>query len=135
MFFIWLVAALAVYQLTIDGAAPVSVAEFARVVFTTSAGWALIIVGNGLGLIFATGVFAISVISFPLLLDRDVSAATAVRTSLTAVLRNQKVMAIWELIVTGALVIGTLPLFVGLAVVMPVLARSSWHLYRRVVTP
>lgn len=134
-FFIWLGAALVVYKATLGGVAPASVAQFAHLAFTTPSGWALIVVGNGVGLLFAVLVFTLSVVSFPLLLDREVSFKTAVKTSVTAVLKNPKVMGVWGLTVACGLVIGTLTFFVGLAVVMPLLAHSTWHLYRRVVKP
>ena len=78
-------------------------------------------------------VLAISVIAFPLLLDRDVGVATAVQTSLRAVLTNPLTMALWGLIVAGLLALGFLTLLVGLAIVVPVLGHGTWHLYRRVV--
>ena len=106
---------------------------FIHDVLTTSHGWALIIAGNVIGFIFAAVVLSISVVSFPLLLDRDVGAAVAVQTSIRAVLANPLTMALWGLIVALALVIGSIPLFVGLAIVMPVLGHATWHLYRRVV--
>jgi len=133
-FFIWLGAALVVYKATLGGVAPASVAQFAHLVLTTPSGWALIVVGNGIGLLFAILVFTLSVVSFPLLLDREVNVETAVKTSVTAVIKNPKVMGLWGLTVACGLVIGTLTFFVGLAVVMPVLAHSTWHLYRKVVS-
>ena len=135
IYFAWLFAAQAIYELYFGGAVPVSIAEFASQVFTTPSGWALIIVGNGVGFLFAVVVFTLSVVSFPLLLDRDVGVMTAVITSVTAVLMNPITMAMWGFIVAGALVIGSLPFFVGLAVVLPVLGHSTWHLYRKVVEP
>jgi uncharacterized membrane protein len=93
----------------------------------------LIIFGNAIGFVFAVVAFTISVVSFPLLLDRDVGAAAALMTSVRAVAANPVTMAIWGLIVAGLLVLGSLPFFVGLAVVMPILGHSTWHLYRRVV--
>jgi uncharacterized membrane protein len=98
-------------------------------------GWTLIIIGHLVGLVFAAVVFSIGVISFPLLLDRDCGAACAVQTSVRAVLANPKTMAVWALIVAGLLMLGSLPLLVGLAVVMPILGHASWHLYRAVVEP
>ena len=89
--------------------------------------------GNGVGFLFAVVVLVISVVSFPMLVDRNVGAATAVRTSVRAVLENPMTMAMWGLFVAGALVIGSLPFFFGLAVVFPVLGHSTWHLYRKVV--
>jgi uncharacterized membrane protein len=87
------------------------------------------------GFVFAAVALAISVISFPLLLDRDVGVVCAVETSIRAVLVNPVNMSIWGLIVAGVLALGSLPLFVGLAVAMPLLGHSTWHLYRCVVEP
>jgi uncharacterized membrane protein len=112
---------------------PASIAEFARQVLTTPSGLTLIVVGCGVGLLFAVVVFTLSVVSFPLLLDRDLGVMTAVTTSIRAVVANPITMAMWGFIVAGTLAIGSLPFFVGLAVVLPVLGHSTWHLYRRVV--
>jgi len=76
---------------------------------------------------------AVAAFSFPLALDRDVSLPTAIMTSVRAVVANPRPMALWGLIVVGGLVVGAIPLFVGLAVVMPILGHATWHLYRRVV--
>ena len=133
IYFAWLLAAQAIYVVTFGGAAPESIGEFARQVFTTPAGWTLIIGGSGAGFLFAVVVLTLSVVSFPLLLDRDVGVMTAMQTSIRAVLANPMTMAIWGLIVAVALLIGSLPLFVGLSVVMPVLGHATWHLYRKVV--
>ena len=133
IFFAWLVTAQAIYYLIFGNAVPASIAEFARQVFTTSAGWTLIFVGCGVGFVFATVVLTISVMSFPMLLDKNVDAATAVRTSVRAVLANPMTMAMWGLVVAGGLVIGSLPFLIGLAIVLPVLGHSTWHLYRKVV--
>ena len=100
---------------------------------TTSAGWALIVIGSGVGFLFAVAVLTISVVSFPMLLDRDVGIAMAVQTSARAVLANPVTMAMWGCIIAGALVIGSLPLFLGLIVVLPVLGHATWHLYRSLV--
>lgn len=135
IFVVWLMTAKVVYQVTLGGEAPASMTALIGAALTTPSGWALITLGNGIGFLFATLVLCISVVSFPLLLDRNVGAATAVQTSIRAVAENPLPMAAWGLIVAGALVLGSLPLFVGLAVVMPVLGHSTWHLYRKVVEP
>ncbi len=93
----------------------------------------MIVVGVGVGFVFALAVLLISVVSFPLLLDRDVGLGAAIWTSVRAVMLNPVPMAIWGLIVAGGLVVGTIPLFLGLIVVMPVLGHATWHLYRKVV--
>ena len=133
IFIAWLGAAEAIYRATMGTAAPASYAEFIRQVFTTSGGWALIVLGNCVGLLFAATVLTISVVSIPLLLEGEVSAATAIRISVQAVLANPKTMALWGAIVGSVLAISCLLLFVGLAVVIPVLGHSTWHLYRKLV--
>lgn len=135
IFMLWLGAAMAVYTLTLGPEPPASIGSFARAVFTTDAGWALIVVGVGIGFLFALLVLATSVVSFPLLLDREVRLRTAVSTSMHTVMTNPGPMAIWGLIVAGALVVGSIPLFLGLIIVMPVLGHATWHLYRKVVAP
>jgi uncharacterized membrane protein len=134
IFITWLVVAQAMYVGIFGKWVPASLEEFANRVLTTSAGWQLIIVGNVCGFLFAVLVLVISVVSFPMLVDRNVGAATAVRTSVRAVLANPMTMAMWGLFVAAALVIGSLPLLFGLAIVLPILGHSTWHLYRKVVS-
>jgi uncharacterized membrane protein len=135
IFAIWVAVANAIYIANFGYASPSSIKEFLHDVLTTRAGWMLIIVGNGIGLLFAILVLTISVVSFPLLLDRDVGAAVALLTSIRAVIRNPLTMVVWGLIVAALLIIGSIPLFFGLTVVMPVLGHATWHLYRKVVEP
>jgi uncharacterized membrane protein len=135
IFVVWLNVAIAIYDATLGPQPPASAAAFARDLFTTDMGWMLIGVGIGVGFLFAVVVLAISVVSVPMLLDRDVGVAAAVRTSLRAVAVNPVPMAVWGLIVAAGLAIGSIPLFLGLIIVMPVLGHATWHLYRRVVAP
>jgi uncharacterized membrane protein len=135
VFLIWFTTAQWLYQSLFGYGSPESIRQFLSDTLTTREGWILIIAGNGIGFLFAVLALTISVVSFPLLLDRDVGAMVAMRTSMRAVLRNPLMMAAWGLFVAVTLVIGSLPFFVGLAVVMPVLAHSTWHLYRKVVEP
>jgi uncharacterized membrane protein len=135
IFIAWLATAQAIYQSLFGVLAPSSITNFARDVLTTQAGWTLIVLGNGIGFLYALLVLVISVVSFPLLLDRDVGAAVALWTSVRAVAANPVPMAAWGLIVAVLLVVGSLPFFFGLAIVMPILGHSTWHLYRSVVEP
>lgn len=134
IFLLWLIAAYQIYRLTLGPEPPLSITGLVSDTFTTSAGWMMVVVGIGVGFLFAALVLSISVISFPLLLDRDVDLYRAVRTSIRAVTANPGTMAVWGLIVTGGLAIGFMLVFVGLLVVMPVLGHATWHLYRKVVT-
>jgi uncharacterized membrane protein len=135
LFVTWIAVADAIYVATFGHAPAASIPDFATRVLTTPQGWSLIIVGCGVGFLFAVVALCVSVVSFPLMLDRHASAIDAIRTSLRAVMKNPIVMAAWGLIVAALLVIGSLPFFVGLAVVLPVLGHATWHLYRKVVEP
>ena len=135
IFLTWVAVANAIYVANFGYASPPSIKAFLNDVLTTRPGWNLIIVGNGVGLLFAILVLTISVVSFPLLLDRDVGAAVALLTSIRAVARNPLTMMLWGLIVAALLLVGSLPLFFGLTVVMPLLGHATWHLYRKVVEP
>jgi uncharacterized membrane protein len=135
IFLIWLAAAQAIYIATFGYQPAASIPDFLHQVLTSPAGMTLVIVGNGVGFLFAVLVLALSVVSFPLLLDRDVGAAVAVLTSIRVVLANPVTMALWGLIVAALLVIGSIPFLFGLAIVMPVLGHATWHLYRKVVEP
>ena len=133
IFGLWLLAAWEIYLSTFGPAPITSLAQFVHDVFRTPGGQAMIVVGIGVGFLFALLAMSISIISFPLLLDRDIGLDTAIRTSVRAVIANPGPMALWGLIVAVGLVVGSLPLFVGLIVVLPVLGHAVWHLYRCVV--
>jgi len=144
IFALWLLAAAALYVLlwgvwnppwltSFVWYEPHSIGDFLSKLFGTARGWALIVIGAAIGGVFATLVLAVSVVSMPLLVDCDVSAAAAVKTSMRATRENAGVMLRWGLTVAALLVLGSIPLFIGLAVVLPWLGYSTWHLYTRLV--
>ena len=134
LFGAWLLAAELIYGHTMgELGRPGSVSEFTHLLRDTPQGRELILFGNAVGFVFAVVVLALTVVSFPLLLDRDVGPGVAVRTSLRAVAMNPVPMAAWGLIVAVLLVLGSIPLFIGLAVAVPLLGHGTWHLYRKVV--
>lgn len=133
IFAAWLLAAGAIYVALFGLNVPDQIMDFVRMVFTTPRGWALIGVGAVVGAIFGWVVLAISVVSLPLLVDRNVTTAEAVSASWRAANLNKGEMIRWGLIVTVLLVLGSIPLFIGLAFVLPWLGYSTWHLYTRLV--
>ncbi|MET3659966.1 DUF2189 domain-containing protein [Aquamicrobium ahrensii] len=135
LFLLWLYTAQSIYTALFGDAAPASFMAFFNEVLTTRRGWMLILLGNGAGLIFAVVALATTVVAFPLMLERDAGAVAAVETSIRAVGLNPLPLTLWGLIVAALLVIGAIPLLAGLAVVMPVLGHSTWHLYRKLVEP
>ncbi len=133
IFICWQAAAEALYVWLFGPKVPESFRGFFTEVLTTPRGWTLIILGNAIGFIFAVVVLSISVVSFPLLLDRNVGIAVAVHASVKAVLASPLTMALWGLIVALSLMLGFLFAFLGLAFMLPILAHANWHLYRKVV--
>jgi uncharacterized membrane protein len=133
IFFVWIAVAHAIYVANFGYAMPSSLGQFIGDLFTTAAGWRLIIIGNVVGLCFAVVAMMLSAITFPLLLDREVGAATALHTSVRLVQENPVTMVAWGVIVGALLLIGSIPLFIGLAVAIPVLGHATWHLYRKAI--
>ncbi len=133
IFMVWIMTANLIYAATLALEPPVSPAEFASAVFGTTGGWVMIVLGCGIGFLFACLVLAMSVVSFPLMLDRDVGVVTAVLTSLRVARENTGAVGAWGLTVAVLLALGTLPAMIGLVVVMPLLGHATWHLYRRAV--
>lgn len=135
VFLIWIATANAMYVARFGHQNVTSLTAFLNQIVTTPEGFSLFIVGNAVGLVFAVAVLSLTVVAFPLLLDRHVGIATAMATSLVAVAKNPLTMALWGLIVAVGLFLGALPLLIGLAVVIPILGHATWHLYRAVVEP
>jgi uncharacterized membrane protein len=132
---VWVFVAQSIYTANFGVREPASPIAFAKSLFTTREGLRFLTVGNLVGLFFALLAFALSAVSFPLMLDRNVGIAVAITTSIRAIAQNPITMLLWGLIIAGSLFLGSLPFLVGLAIVMPVLGHATWHLYRRVIEP
>jgi uncharacterized membrane protein len=133
LFVTWVATAQAIYVAVFGYGGATGFTDFVDRVFTTPEGWWLIVVGCGVGFLFALLALCISVVSFPLMLDRHVGALEAMVTSLRVAGQNPTPVAAWGLIVAALLVAGSLPFFLGLAVVIPLLGHATWHLYRKVI--
>ena len=131
LFFVWLVVAAELYGFTLGPAAPASVSAFLHDVFTTGAGWTLIVLGTGIGFVFAAVVLAVSLVSFPMMIDRHVGLPVAVPTSVRVARENPVTVAAWGLIVAACWLLGAIPALLGLVLVLPILGHGTWHLYRR----
>ena len=129
----WLYMAQFLYAGLFGAHPPASVGDFVTQLLTTRRGGALVFYGNAVGFVFAFAALAISVVGFPLLLDKPVSSITAMTTSVRAVTSNPGVMAVWGLTVVGLLAAGAVLLLMGLAAVLPILGHATWHLYRKLV--
>ena len=135
IFTAWIGVARLVYELTLGAGAavPATPADLVHLTFATPAGWAMVAIGDVVGALFAVAVLTLTVVSVPMALDRHVSPILAIQTSIRAVRANPVTLALWGVMVGALLALGSLPFFIGLAVVMPVLGHATWHLYRRLV--
>ena len=133
IFIVWLGAALLIYTLTLGPEPPAGLGSFVTEMLTTGAGWTMMTVGIAVGFCFALAVLVGSIVTFPLLLDRDIGLVHAVETSINLTRKNPVTVLAWGFIVAALLVIGSLPALLGLIFVMPVLGHATWHLYRRAV--
>jgi uncharacterized membrane protein len=135
VFGVWIAVAQSIYVSAFGNAPAAAIPDFLQRVLATREGWMLIVVGCGVGFLFALAALCVSVVSFPMMLDRHAGIADAVATSLRVVALNPVPIAAWGVIVAALLVVGSLPAFLGLAVVIPLLGHATWHLYRKVVEP
>jgi uncharacterized membrane protein len=135
LFVTWIATAQAIYVAVFGYETAANIPDFVSRVLTTPQGWWLIVVGCGAGFVFALIALCVSVVSFPMMLDRHATTGEAMVTSLRAVARNPGAMAAWGLIVAVLLLLGSLPFFLGLAIVVPLLGHATWHLYREMIEP
>lgn len=133
LFGAWMGTAYLIYLATMGPALPESAIAFLRDVATTPEGWTMVLLGIPAGALFAGLVLAVSIVAFPLLLDRQTGLAVAVATSLRVTRANPGAVILWGMIVAGSLAVAAIPFFLGFVVVMPVLGHATWHLYRRAV--
>lgn len=134
LFVLWILAAHAIWAATLGPDSSGSLSLFIRDTLTTSSGWTMIVVGVCVGFLFAAAVLCISLVSFPMLVDRPVGVPMALATSLSVARHNPFTTALWGLIVAASLALAAIPLFTGLIIVLPILGHATWHLYRRAVT-
>ena len=133
LFLAWMISAFTLYGVTLGPEPPQSALGFLSDVLTTGPGWVMLVAGVAIGFVFAVVVLAISLVSFPLLIDRHVGIPKAVVTSVRIARQNPVTVAAWGLIVVALLGLGVLTLFVGMIVALLVLGHATWHLYRRAI--
>ncbi|MFM7084787.1 MAG: DUF2189 domain-containing protein [Hyphomicrobium sp.] len=110
-------------------------ADYFHKFFETPSGLALFLLGNTIGALIAFAIFAISVISFPMLYDRDIDFVTAMVTSVRLVEKNPVSMLAWCAFIGLIIVLSVMSAFFGLFVLLPIIGPATWHLYRRAVEP
>ncbi|MEX0963897.1 MAG: DUF2189 domain-containing protein [Pseudohongiellaceae bacterium] len=133
LYLAWLFMAELIFFSLFESTMPVSLSDFMNQLFNTRHGGALIAYGNFVGLLFAFAAIALSVVAFPLALDKPVTSFTAVSVSIRAFMSNTLVLTAWGIIVVALLALGAAVFLIGLAVTLPVLGHATWHLYRKLI--
>ncbi|MEO1292620.1 MAG: DUF2189 domain-containing protein [Pseudomonadota bacterium] len=133
VFWIWAYQVRLLLALFLGSAAFSSTEGFMSVVTGTENGLMFLGFGTAIGAVLALVLFSLTVISMPLLVDRDVDVVTAMVTSVAAVRRSPVPMVLWGAAVTLLMIAALIPAFVGLLVILPVLGHATWHLYDRVI--
>lgn len=133
LYLAWLFMAELIFFSLFESTMPESMADFINQLFNTRHGGALIAYGNFVGLLFAFAAMAISIVAFPLALDKPVTSFTAVSVSIRAFMSNTLVLTVWGAIVVALMTLGAAVFLIGLAVTLPVLGHATWHLYRKLI--
>ena len=135
VFWVWMYQVRLLVAIILSRSSFSTLDRFIEVVFTTPQGWTFLAVGHVVGAILAMVLFSITVVSIPLLLDRESDFVTAMITSVKSVTSNPVPMLGWGVFVTLAVIVSSLPMFLGLIVTLPVLGHATWHLYKKCVAP
>lgn len=135
VFWVWMYQVRLLVAIILSRSSFSTLDRFIEVVFTTPQGWTFLAVGHVVGAALALVLFSLTVVSIPLLLDRESDFVTAMITSVKTVSTNPVPMLAWGVFVTFAVIVSSIPVFLGLIVTLPVLGHATWHLYRKVVAP
>ncbi len=109
--------------------------KFLDIVLHTPEGWTFLVVGHAVGAVLALILFSLTVVSIPMLMERNVDFVTAMITSVKAVIASPVVMLGWGVIVTLTVLASMIPAFLGLFITLPVLGHATWHIYKKAVGP
>jgi uncharacterized membrane protein len=124
----WMIVAHSVFAIFL---AESGIGSESLAIFTTRAGMMMLVVGGVIGALMALAFYAVTVISLPMLVHREVDFLTAIITSLAVLRSNWRVLMVWAVLIALLLFAAMIPLFLGLLAALPVLGHATWHLYRR----
>jgi uncharacterized membrane protein len=130
IYLLWVRAAFLLFMLFIGGASLPPPSEFMRLLLFTPHGLALLVVGTAVGAFLALFVFATTVVSIPMLLDRRIDVFSAAVASVRAVIANLKPMVLWAVLIAVIIAAGFATLFLGLAIAFPLIGHATWHAYQ-----
>ena len=133
VFWVWMYQARTIFVVFFGSKGFATLDGFLTAVFNTETGWWFFLVCHAIGAIISLVLYSLTVISCPLLLDRDVDFVTAMVTSIKTVLASPFVMLGWGIFVVLAVIVSAVPAFAGLLIVLPILGHATWHLYRRLI--
>ncbi len=132
-FLVWIEIALLLFMLFFGGGGLPPAEQFVSTLLFTGRGLGLLVVGTIAGALLATTVFAISAVSVPLLMVRQIDVVTAVVTSIQALQKNSKAMLLWAVLIAAVMTCGVAVAFVGLVIAFPLIGHATWHAFRALV--
>lgn len=135
LFLVWLRAAVIIYALFFGIQPFPGMQGIALLLVGSPVGWAILLVGGGVGALFAAFSFAIGVVSLPMMLNERTDALTAMGTSLALTANNLPAMLIWGGIVLAGFILSILTGLLGMIVFFPIAGHSTWHVYRSLRSP
>ncbi len=134
VFWVWMYQARTIFVIFFGSKGFATLDGFLTALLTTESGWWFLLVGHAVGAVISLVLYSLTVISCPLLLDRDVDFVTAMLTSVRTVLASPAIMLGWGVFVVLIVLLSAIPAFAGLLIALPILGHATWHLYQRLIT-
>jgi uncharacterized membrane protein len=135
VFWVWIYQVRLLLAIILQDASFSDFGGFLNIVFFTPEGWLFLAIGTCVGAFLSAVLFSVTVVAMPMLLDRETNFVSAMITSVRVVTENPVVMLIWSAIISLTMLLSLVPAFLGLIVTLPILGHTTWHLYRRAVSP
>ncbi len=135
IFWVWIYQVRLWLAITLQNASFSDFEGFLNVVFYTPQGWTFLAIGTCVGAFLSGVLFSVTVVAMPMLLDRETNFVSAMLTSIRVVTENPVVMLGWAAIISVTMLLSMAPAFLGLVFTLPILGHTTWHLYRRAVSP
>ncbi len=134
VFWVWMYQARTLFAVFFGSKGFATFDGFVDAIFTTETGLWFLLVGHAVGAVISLVLYSLTVISCPLLLDRDADFVTAMVTSIRTVFASPFVLLGWGIFVVLAIFVSMIFGFLGLLVILPILGHATWHLYKRLIT-
>lgn len=128
----WFMVAMWIFAAFYESAPP-TLSVFLTAMLTADQAPLFLLVGTAAGAILASGVFALSALSLPMVIDRDIGPVHAMAISVRAVALNWRMMIGWAAMIVLITGFGLATFYVGLAITLPLIGHATWHAYKAII--